>query len=348
MADVFISYKSDDRAAARLYADALVSEGISVWWDPALRTGETYDEVIERNLREASIVVVLWSPRSVRSKWVRAEATIGERKGGLLPVLIEQCERPVAFELTQTADLRGWAGDRSDARWVGLISDLRDALSSRQAEVRAHTAPAPPDPLMIETLFWNSIKDGNDAADLESYLHRYPHGHFIEIARNRIGSLKITRSPAIEPANVEGVAEKHPSEDIDVEFDSQPKRKASDRGALFTRPYWYRHHLPLSLLSVAIGALSEWLSASLTAQYVGTNFDWLYYLSAGCFGLVASFLYIASVSRRFRTRRGNGLVVSCGWAAGWMWLAHSGWDPVAGLLGGVVTGLLIALIDRGI
>jgi hypothetical protein len=186
MTDVFISYKSDDRAVARLYADALSREGISAWWDPVLRTGETYDDVIERNLREASIVIVLWSPRSVKSKWVRAEATIGERKGGLLPVLIEQCERPIAFELTQTADLRGWSGDRADARWVEFIGDLRAAVSTRQAEIRAHTAPAPPDPLTVETLFWSSIKDGNDAADFEAYLHRYPHGHFVELARNKV------------------------------------------------------------------------------------------------------------------------------------------------------------------
>lgn len=186
MADVFISYKSEDRAAAKLFAEALTDEGVSVWWDPVLRTGETYDEVIERNLREAALVVVLWSPRSVKSKWVRAEATIGERKGGLMPVLIETCDRPIAFELVQTADLAGWVGDRADARWVDFMGDLRVALSTRAAEVQAHTAPAPPDPLTIETLFWSSIKDGGDTADFESYLQRYPHGQFSELARGRL------------------------------------------------------------------------------------------------------------------------------------------------------------------
>jgi hypothetical protein len=186
MADVFISYKSEDRAAAKLFAEALTAEGVSVWWDPVLRTGETYDEVIERNLREAGLVVVLWSPRSVRSKWVRAEATIGERKGGLMPVLIEPCDRPIAFELVQTADLAGWVGDRADARWQDFMADLRTALTSRAAAVQAHTAPPPPDPLTIETLFWSSIKDGDDPADFEAYLLRYPHGQFADIARTRL------------------------------------------------------------------------------------------------------------------------------------------------------------------
>lgn len=186
MADVFISYKSDDRAAASLYSDALTAEGFSVWWDPVLRTGETYDEVIERNLREAAIVVVLWSPRSVRSKWVRAEATIGERKGGLLPILIEACDRPIAFELTQTADLCGWTGDRADARWIDFVNDLRAALAKGKADVRAHTAPPPPDADTIEMLYWSSIKDSNEAADFDTYLARYPHGQFVDLAWRKL------------------------------------------------------------------------------------------------------------------------------------------------------------------
>jgi hypothetical protein len=186
VADIFISYKSEDRAAAKLFADALTAEGVSVWWDPVLRTGETYDEVIERNLRESALVVVLWSPRSVKSKWVRAEATIGERKGGLMPVLIEACDRPIAFELVQTADLAGWVGDRDDARWVDFMADLRNALSTRAAAVSAHTAPPPPDALTIETMFWSSIRGGGDSADFESYLQRYPNGQFAEIARARL------------------------------------------------------------------------------------------------------------------------------------------------------------------
>ncbi len=32
-----------------------------MWWDAALRSGETFDEVIEKELRAAKAVVVLWS-----------------------------------------------------------------------------------------------------------------------------------------------------------------------------------------------------------------------------------------------------------------------------------------------
>ena len=85
---------------ARLYADALEAQGFSVWWDAALRSGEAFDEAIEAALRAAKAVVVLWSPRSVASRWVRAEATLADRNKTLAPVIIEPCERPIMFELT--------------------------------------------------------------------------------------------------------------------------------------------------------------------------------------------------------------------------------------------------------
>jgi hypothetical protein len=56
---VFLSYNREDQAKAKIIAQALEADGISVWWDTVLRAGETYDEVTERRLREAKAVVVL-------------------------------------------------------------------------------------------------------------------------------------------------------------------------------------------------------------------------------------------------------------------------------------------------
>jgi hypothetical protein len=123
--DIFISYCRQERAAARVFAESFAEEGFKVWWDAVLHSGETFDEVIERELRAAKTVVVLWSPRSVVSRWVRAEATQADRLNKLVPVMIEGCTLPIIFELTHTADLSDWKGDRSDGSWQSLISDLR-------------------------------------------------------------------------------------------------------------------------------------------------------------------------------------------------------------------------------
>jgi TolB-like protein/Tfp pilus assembly protein PilF len=137
--DIFLSYNREDAATAKRFADAFSAEGLEVWWDATLRSGEAYDEVTEAALRGAKAVVVLWSPRSVVSRWVRAEATIADRCKTLVPVMIEPCERPIMFELTQTAELSHWTGDSGDRAWQSLLNDVRRFVGR---EAPARIAPA--------------------------------------------------------------------------------------------------------------------------------------------------------------------------------------------------------------
>jgi adenylate cyclase len=141
VADVFISYAHDDRATARRLADALEAERLSVWWDDALRSGEAYDQVIEQALREARAVVVLWSKKSVDSRWVRAEATLADRNRTLAPAMIEPCQRPIMFELTHTADLCAWSGDPSQPAWRAFVADVKGFVEKSRTEISSSTAP---------------------------------------------------------------------------------------------------------------------------------------------------------------------------------------------------------------
>ncbi len=148
MPDIFLSYNREDRARAKLFAEAFEAQGFKVWWDGGLRTGEAYDQVTEKALREAKAVVVLWSKRSVDSRWVRAEATLADRNKTLVPCMIEPCERPIMFELTQTAELSHWQGDAGDRAWVAFLEDVRLFLAKeRAAAAMAHAvAGAAPQP----------------------------------------------------------------------------------------------------------------------------------------------------------------------------------------------------------
>ena len=108
-----------------------------------MRSGDAYDEVTEAALRGAKAVVVLWSPRSVVSRWVRAEATIADRCKTLVPVMIEACERPIMFELTQTAELSHWQGDAGDKIWLAFLGDVRGFVAKRGALAHVAAAPTP-------------------------------------------------------------------------------------------------------------------------------------------------------------------------------------------------------------
>lgn len=146
--DIFLSYARQDRASARIFAECLGEEGFRVWWDASLHSGETFDEVIEQRLRDAKAVVVLWSPRSVASRWVRAEATLADRRNKLVPAIIEPCDRPIVFELTHTSELSEWQGDRSDPRWRTFVEDLNRLVRAVPEHVAPETqapktAPAP-------------------------------------------------------------------------------------------------------------------------------------------------------------------------------------------------------------
>lgn len=144
--DVFISYSSEDRAKARAVATCLERDGFVVWWDAAIHSGESFDLVIERKLAEAKAVVVLWSPHSVNSRWVRAEASSADKSGKLVPVTIEPCTRPIIFELIHTVELSHWNGDVADPAWEQFLLDLRGTVrnNSAQAGGSPAAAPAPP------------------------------------------------------------------------------------------------------------------------------------------------------------------------------------------------------------
>jgi len=99
---VFISHSSSDRDWARNFANSLQSYGISVWLDElSLQAGESWEEAIEKALRESQVVVVLISKESVTQPNLLFEmgAAIGMGKK-VIPIV------PQNFDLSQLPPLR--------------------------------------------------------------------------------------------------------------------------------------------------------------------------------------------------------------------------------------------------
>ena len=123
MADIFISYARSDRERARTLAEALEEIRYEVWWDPKIPPGKTFDEVIAEALGNAKCVVVLWSKESVKSEWVKEEASVAKRRKILVPALIDDVELPLGFGLIQAADLTEWEQGNPHSDFDSMIED---------------------------------------------------------------------------------------------------------------------------------------------------------------------------------------------------------------------------------
>ena len=74
--DVFISYdrKSSAEQTKSLASD-LESAGFSTWWDTQnMRAGDDFHEAIDTHLDLCHAAIIIWTPESIKSKWVRSEA----------------------------------------------------------------------------------------------------------------------------------------------------------------------------------------------------------------------------------------------------------------------------------
>lgn len=148
MADLFLSYSSDEKFRAALVAQRLEEHGWSVWWDQHIAVGSDWAKSIKAELDEARGVVVLWSALSVASDWVTKEARFAERKGILIPALIDDVEVPFEFESYQAARLVGWDGGASEDfdRFVEGI-EARVPRSKGTAQAAGDRTGAGPVPL---------------------------------------------------------------------------------------------------------------------------------------------------------------------------------------------------------
>jgi tetratricopeptide (TPR) repeat protein len=125
MADVFISYKSERRAAARHVAEILSCYGYSVWYDYSLVKGRDFSTQIDKEIRAAKALVALWCSRSVHAEWVKEEVDLGRALGILVPVKIEPCELPVGNRLKDYVNLQSWDGSPRSY----ILDPLLDAVA---------------------------------------------------------------------------------------------------------------------------------------------------------------------------------------------------------------------------
>jgi len=161
MARVFLSYARDDVETARKLAGVLAEAGQTVWWDRHLHGGANFSSEIDRELKNAQVVLVVWSPSSIASAWVQDEAAEGRDSNRLVPVTLDSVKPPLGFRQLQCIDLSSWIEhDRTEP-----VDDLLAAISKMvgdETQAKTDASAASSSPISICVLPFVNLSDDSE------------------------------------------------------------------------------------------------------------------------------------------------------------------------------------------
>lgn len=142
MAEIFISYKADDRPRVAHLVAALRGAGLDVWWDQDIPPGGGWRETIAGELDAATLCVVAWSEASTGpgGRFVREEGERAAGRGAYLGVLIDPVMPPFGFAEWQSINLSQWNGKAGDPVLDHFVEQIRARLANRP--MAPETVPA--------------------------------------------------------------------------------------------------------------------------------------------------------------------------------------------------------------
>jgi uncharacterized caspase-like protein len=122
--------------------------------------------------------------------------------------------------------------------------DVRKATGGRQVpwdssalegQFYLHPVPASAQPKLsadandIEVMFWDSVRNSSDPADLRAYLMRYPGGLFADLARNHLARLSAHPADEPSPAAVQQKANQVAAQVVTKKTAANPQDEAARR-----------------------------------------------------------------------------------------------------------------------
>lgn len=181
MSDVFISYAHENKSIASELARHLESLGHSVWWDAALLASDDFNDVIASALTRARAVIVIWTPASVRSNFVRDEARFALQRGKLVSVKMPEMtydQLPFGFQGQHTDDIGSWE------RIVMAVQRLGATPSGAAAAVDAGKGAADD-----EHVAWAKARGAGDIDTLTAFMSTYPRSQYRGQAIERLRTM---------------------------------------------------------------------------------------------------------------------------------------------------------------
>ena len=128
---IFLSHSSLDRKfIEEKLIPFLKDHGVELWYSTIdIKTSEDWERAIAKGLKSADSILVVLSPNSVKSDWVRAEThwALENRKGRVIPVIVVSCDPGdlhLKLLLTQLIDL----SESSEIEWSKLLNACRKKI----------------------------------------------------------------------------------------------------------------------------------------------------------------------------------------------------------------------------
>jgi hypothetical protein len=147
-APIFISYSRRDDESMRTITFFLRDKGFKVWVDNEnlIPGTSAWEEAIESAIKNASAVIVILSPESKNSEWVRREITYADQfQKRVFPVLIkgsEEASLPLRLVTRQYVDLRGdeEAGLEALSEALTFHGEAKKTLEMKRSQSRPGAA----------------------------------------------------------------------------------------------------------------------------------------------------------------------------------------------------------------
>lgn len=162
---VFISYKHEDRFIAETLADRLREIGFQPWIDfGSIEGGEAWRRAIETGLQNSFVFLVLLTPESVQSLWVKYEIDQAiKMKRPIIPLLIRPCVLPSVIADLQHIDFsqNSQTAFKSLHRAIlsVLVQEHAPSANSQPPSSASMLSDAPTQPLPV----FNEITEESEA-----------------------------------------------------------------------------------------------------------------------------------------------------------------------------------------
>jgi adenylate cyclase len=137
---IFLSYAREDVDSAKQLAESVGRAGHDVWWDRHIHGGSRFTTEIDRALKDAEVVIVMWTDASVESAWVQDEAAEGRDSGRLVPVSLNGCRPPLGFRQFHTIAL-DWHG-RGEPEQLGELLDAIGNTAGKGSAAKSSASAA--------------------------------------------------------------------------------------------------------------------------------------------------------------------------------------------------------------